>query len=431
MGSSLCLTISQNLKEELPMNVSIPHHNLNAKEKKNIVSANQKLYKKAPKKIKSLMLNDLQCITGYSRKYIIYLLNLHNKTIMRRRNLVLKADITRTSTSKRGRRKIYTGDIAKILFKLWKISGGISSKHLKAFILENYDTLWSYPGLKDVAEGDRELIGQISAATIDRLLKSYRDRYSEGSIPFPIRKRRRKAAHLVKGQIGIEVWREKEFQRVGYVEVDLVEHNGGDSKGEFIYTLCGVDVKTYWVFLRPLRNKARVWVVEALDGIKKRSPFAFWHIHSDNGSEFINSHLLNYCREEGIEFTRSREHVSNDNPHVENRNMIVVRRYVGYARYDTEAELGILEEMYRYIELRHNYFIPTMRLKEKRKVGKRYRRVYDIKTPYQRVMEDPSISVVVKGRLKEIKEGLDIVEINRAIVRLYNQLERVHRRKGG
>ena len=146
------------------MNAVVPHHNLNAKEKKNIVSANQKLYKKAPKKIKSLMLNDLQCITGYSRKYIIYLLNLHNKTIMRRRNLVLKADITRTSTSKRGRRKIYTGDIAKILFKLWKISGGISSKHLKAFILENYDTLWSYPGLKDVAEGDRELIGQISAA---------------------------------------------------------------------------------------------------------------------------------------------------------------------------------------------------------------------------------------------------------------------------
>ena len=99
------------------MNVSIPYHNLNAKQKKSIVSANQKPYKKVSKKFKSLMLNDLQSITGYSRKYIIYLLNLQNKTIMRRRNLVFKADITRTSTSKRGRRKIYTGDIAKILFK--------------------------------------------------------------------------------------------------------------------------------------------------------------------------------------------------------------------------------------------------------------------------------------------------------------------------
>ena len=411
------------------MNAVIPYYNLNPKQKKIIISANQKLYKKASKKEKTLILNDLQIITGYSRKYIIYLLNTHNKTITRKGNVILKADITKTSTSKRGRKRIYTRDIAQILFKLWKISGGISSKHLKAFIVENYNTLWNYPELKDVPEEKRELIKQISHATIDRLLKPYRDRYNDGCISFPIRKRRRKSLHLVKGQIDIELWKEKRPEKPGYIEVDLVEHNGGNSKGEFIYTLCGVDVKTYWVFLRPLKNKARVWTVEALDDIISSSPFTVYHIHSDNGSEFINSHLLNFCREKDIKFTRSREHISNDNPHVENRNMVVVRRYVGYARYDTEKELKILKGLYHYIELRHNFFIPTMRLITKEKVGKKYRRVYETKTPYQRVIEDPSVPKQIKEALIEFKKKLDIVKINKTIIKLYNQLEKAHRKK--
>ena len=411
------------------MHAVIPYYNLNAEQKKGIISANQKLYKKASKKEKTLILNHLQAVTGYSRKYIIYLLNLHNKTITRKGNIILKAEITKTAASKRGRKRIYTKDIARILFRLWKISGGISSKHLKAFIVENYDVLWNYPELKDVPEEKRELIKQISHATIDRLLKPYRDRYNEGCIPFPIRKRKRKSAHLVKGQIDIQLWKEKQSEEPGYIEVDLVEHNGGNSKGEFIYTLCGVDVKTYWVFLRPLKNKARVWTIEALDDIINSSPFTVYHIHSDNGSEFVNIHLLEYCRERGIRFTRSREHVSNDNPHVENRNMVVVRRYVGYARYDTEKELKVLKELYYYIELRHNFFIPTMRLITKEKVGKKYKRVYETKTPYQRVIEDPSVPELIKEALMEFKKKLDIVKINKTIVKLYNQLEKTHRKK--
>jgi transposase InsO family protein len=319
--------------------------------------------------------------------------------------------------------------VAQILYRLWKISGGMSSKHLKAFILENRDTLWDYPELKDVPEEKRGLINRVSHATIDRLLKPYRERYNDKYIPYPIRKKRRKSAHLVKGKIDIELWKDKRPEKPGYIEIDLVEHNGGNSKGEFIYTLCGVDVKTYWVFLRVLKNKARVWTVEALGDIITTSPFDIYHIHSDNGSEFINLHLLEFSSVRGIKLTRSREHVSNDNPHVENRNMVVVRRYVGYARYDTEKELKILKEMYYYIELRHNFFVPTMRLTAKEKVGKRYKRVSDIKTPYQRVIEDPSIGRERKEALIEFKKKLDIVKINKAIVKLYGQLERIHRRK--
>ena len=140
------------------MNAVIPYYTLSPTQKKSIISANQKQYKKASKKEKSSILNDLQAITGYSRKYIIYLLNIHNKTVTRKRNITLKADITISSTSKRGRKKIYTRDVAQILYRLWKISGGMSSKHLKAIILENRDTLWDYPELKDVSEEDISLI---------------------------------------------------------------------------------------------------------------------------------------------------------------------------------------------------------------------------------------------------------------------------------
>ncbi len=104
--------------------------------------------------------------------------------------------------------------------------------------------------------------------------------------------------------------------------------------------VCGVDIKVYRIFLRLLKNKARVWTKEALISIVKSAPFKVYHLHSDNGSEFINSHLLHYCRENKITFTRSRVYVSNGNPHFENRNMVVVRRYTGYALYDSEKKGG-------------------------------------------------------------------------------------------
>ena len=411
------------------MNIKIPYQNLKAKQKKSIIKANHKKYKKAERKEKTVILNDLQELTGYTRKYIIKLLNIHNRVIKRKGGIIVKADIQKSGVKKRGRKKVYGKEISNLLFNIWKITGGISSKHLKAFILENYDVLWEYDGLKDVSLEHRKLLKHISPATIDRLLKLYRGKYKDNIIPFPIKKRRNKLAHLVKGQIDIEIWKEKIPSKPGYIEIDLVEHNGGNPKGEYIYTLCGVDVKTYWVFLRPIKNKARVWTKEAVQNIIHSAPFSIYHIHSDNGSEFINSHLLDFCKERNIKFTRSREHISNDNPHVENRNMIVVRRYVGYSRYDTDEELKILRKLYYYVELRHNFFIPTMRLTHKHKIGKKYKRYYETKTPYRRILEDPNTPEFIKETLKEFKKNLDIVKINRTIVKLYNQLEKIHRTK--
>ena len=130
-----------NKQEELPMNAIIPHKNLKAREKKIIIEANQKLYRRSSRKEKTIILNELENITGYSRKYIIHLLNIHNRVIKRCGKLVIKADIKRSLVSRRGRKRVYNDRISRVLFKIWRIAGGISSKHLKVFIEENYDTL--------------------------------------------------------------------------------------------------------------------------------------------------------------------------------------------------------------------------------------------------------------------------------------------------
>ncbi len=412
------------------MVIMIPHTQLSTKQKRAIIAANYSLYKKARKKEKTLILDELETATGYARKFIIYLLKFHKKRLYKKsKKVVLEGDIKKSATSLRGRKKKYPPHLAKILFEIWKLTGGISSKHIKAFIEENYDDLWEYPELRDVSEEDKVLISQMSPATIDRLLKPLRDKYKASIFPFPLKKSKKKAAHLVKGQIDIEIWKERRSKIPGTREVDLVEHNGGNPAGEFLYTLTAVDVATYWVFLRVLRNKARIWTKEALDNIVISSPFKINHIHSDNGSEFINAHLLEYTKQKKIKFTRSRVHICNDNPNVENRNMMVVRRYVGYRRYSTQKEQEILENFYRYVELRHNFFIPTMKLTYKEKAGKKYKRHYEIKTPYKRLLDREDIPEEIKQQLRQLKSSLNLRTINKEIVSLYNKLEIAYNNK--
>lgn len=97
-------------------------------------------------------------------------------------------------------------------------------------------------------------------------------------------------------------------------------------------------------------------VFEALEDILDRLPFAVLGIDSDNGSEFINAHLLKYCEEKKVTFTRTRPYRKNDNYFVEQKNYSVVKKAVGYLRYGGEEELRILNELYRILRLYTNFF---------------------------------------------------------------------------
>ncbi len=229
--------------------------------------------------------------------------------------------------------------------------------------------------------------------------------------------------NLTSSQIPIRTFSEWDEKSLGFVEIDLVGHDGGDARGEFIQTLDVTDVCTGWTETQAVRNKAQVWVFEALKDIQGRLPFELLGIDSDNGSEFINHHLLKFCAEGKITFTRARSYRKNDNCFVEQKNYSVVRRAVGYSRYDTEEQRNILNELYGHLRLYTNFFQPVMKLIEKTRIGSKVIKKYDKpRTPYQRVLESPSVPECKKQQLKEQYATLNPADLKRKITRLQQKL---------
>jgi IS30 family transposase len=228
------------------------------------------------------------------------------------------------------RQRIYGYDVLTALKQIWVIMDCICGKRLRPMIKEMLAILQKHKELKVIGETKKKLL-RISASTIDRILKPERKKYELKGRSLT------KPGTLLKHQIPIRTFSEWDEQRPGFVEIDLVGHEGGNPRGDFIQTLNVTDVCTGWTEMQAVKNKAQIWVFEALKDIRKRLPFDLLGIDSDNGSEFINHHLVRFCRDEKITFTRARSYRKNDNCFVEQKNYTIVRRYVGYARYDTEA----------------------------------------------------------------------------------------------
>lgn len=210
------------------------------------------------------------------------------------------------------------------------ISGFISSKHLVYFIRLNKELIFSHKQLqKYLTEQMRDKILKISAATIDRMLRKHREKWRLKN-----RYKGNPFSSNLKRSIQVESWFDKE-KEPGYIEIDLVHHSGQMGEGQFIYTMTATDIATGWTQLIPLRNKAMVWTMNALKEIVKEMPVKVKKIHSDNGSEFINSFVKRFCEENKIEFTRSRPYKKNDACYVESKNWSMVSPYTGWNRYDT------------------------------------------------------------------------------------------------
>ena len=146
-------------------------------------------------------------------------------------------------------------------------------------------------------------------------------------------------------------------------------------------------------------------------------------VDSDNGSEFINDELFRYCRDEHLTFTRGRSGHKNDNAYVEQKNWSAVRRFVGDLRYDTPAQLELLNQLYERLHFYLNFFIPGMKLKEKVRTGSKIKRVYDEpQTPYARVLASPDVSAKIKAQLRAQYRRLDVVKLKQEIDELVDQL---------
>jgi hypothetical protein len=187
--------------------------------------------------------------------------------------------------------------------------------------------------------------------------------------------------------------------------------------------------------MQAVKNKARIWVFDALKDIKGRLPFDLLGIDSDNGGEFINDHLVRFCRNEKITFTIARSYRKNDNCFIEQKNYTIVRRYVGYARCDTEIAQMLMNELYVHLRLYVNFFQPVMKLIQKTRIGSKVRKKYDVpQTPYQRVLTSPSVPENKKETLGQRHDQLTPAALRRKIAKLQNDLfklveSREHRMK--
>jgi hypothetical protein len=378
-------------------------------------------YQKAKKKEKGVILDEFTKLTGYGRRYASYVLRSHGKKVRINKNLVIQGD-TRKKTRRR-RPKVYDRAVEEALKNIWHIMDCICGKRLAPILREVVRRLERFREIR-LSEEVRQKLFMISAASIDRLLAKERRRYQ-------IKGRgNTKPGTLLKHQIPIRTFSDWDEQKPGFVEIDLVGHDGGDNHGEFAQTLDVTDICTTWTETEAVRNKAQKWVFDALKDIRQRIPFPLLGIDSDSGGEFINDQLFRYCQEKKITFTRSRPYRKNDSCFVEQKNYSIVRRAVGYLRYDTEEELLTLNELYCPLRLYTNFFQPTMKLIEKTRIGSKIIKKYDKPlTPYRRVLACSDVSAEDKQALKNLYQKLNPAQLKRQITRLQQKLYRLNVQK--
>ncbi len=173
----------------------------------------------------------------------------------------------------------------------------------------------------------------------------------------------------------------------------------------------------------PLLHKSADDAILGLRLTKELLPFSLLGIDTDNGSEFINYELLNYGQDEKITFTRSRAYRKNDQAHVEQKNGSVVRRLVGYDRFEGYQAWQALTELYRVLRLYVNYFQPSLKLISKERKGAHVTKKYDTaQTPYQRTLASSSLSDTAKHSLTEHYQSLDPVGLLNSMEMLQDKL---------
>ena len=349
-------------------------------------------YKKASRKAKKLILDEFCAVCGYHRKHAIRLLRG-------------KASPPR---KKKGPASIYDNpEFIQALRTIWNAAGNICSRRLKAAI--PIFLPWYKKHYMLSPETERLLL-DVSPKTMDRKLKSLRVDFLKKRFSST------KPGSLLKNQIPIKTgnW---DVTRPGFMEADTVAHCGSSLAGDLIYTLVMTDIHTGWTEQRAVWNKGQAGVFAAVRDIEEGLPFPLLGFDCDNGSEFLNHHLWRYCTGKNIAFTRSRPYKKDDNAHVEQKNWTHVRQLLGYIRLEKPELVDVLNDLYvNQWNLYVNFFLPSMKLEHKERVGSRMKRIYDDPmTPFQRVMDCADVSGTVKNMLKRKYEKLDPFELRAEI----------------
>lgn len=385
------------------------------KERKRIAAATAGRYRQAGKKEKGAILNEFVELTGFARSYAALVLRNQGRVVQVNRKVRVRGDVGKR-LSRPGRGPTYDAETVKVLVQVWRIMDYICGKRLAPVLGEMVERLLRHNELRcDVAS--RQKLGRMSAATIDRLLRPERQKYQLKG------RSHTRPGTLLKHQIPMRTFTEWDEQQPGFLEIDLVGHDGGVIDAHHAFTLNAVDIASGWNSSTALKNKAQVWTLEGVQKIRAKLPFPLLGIDSDNGSEFINESLYNYCREQKITFTRSRPYRKNDSCFVEQKNYSVVRRAVGYQRFDTEEQLRLLNQLYEKLDLYTNFFQPSVKLKSKERHGARVTKKYHAaRTPYQRLLDSSFMTEETKQQLRDRYHLLNPAQLKRQLEGLQRKL---------
>src|SRR3989344_5566416 len=368
-------------------------------------------YLKADKEEKKKILDEFSATTGYHRKSAIRKL--------RRLQMTPHFKESAAGIHTRKRERIYDGYVEAVLEQIYEVLGGIGSRriHPQVSIILEKGIKFGHIKTDPITEMK---IRAMSRSTLDRMITRIRERNAIKGISTT------RPGTLLKSEIPLRVgvWEETD---PGFSEIDLVAHCGDSASGMFISTLNTTDIATMWFESEPVMGKAQERVVEGLQEIEKRIPYSQRGIDSDNGSEFINRQLYEYCLKKKIIFTRSRSYKKNDNAHIEQKNYTTVKQVLGYQRFDTEEVFTLMQKLYRGpLRLYINFFQPSVRCIEKKRVGSKIKKIYDTaKTPFERVVAHSRIPETTKETLTRLFESLDPFQLRKEVNDLVRKIQKL------
>ena len=265
----------------------------------------------------------------------------------------------------------------------------------------------------------------MSPATIDRYLQTVRAKDAIGGHSTT------KPGTLLRSAITIRRAGDEVEDEPGFFEGDTVAHCGPAESGEFARTLNLTDFHTGWTYTRTVRNNSHTHILTGLKTATREIPFQITGLDFDNGSEFLNQYVIEWAGSRGIYFTRSRPYKKNDQATIESKNNHVVRRYGFYYRYDTELERRALNRLWRRVNDRVNYLMPTSKPigYSSTKTGRR-KRLYDTpRTPFDRLLDASVLSSQQVEELTAYREGLNPAKIAAEIARIQGRLLVLSREK--